>query len=209
MAQEGARLYMSLTRGGGPTQQVFILGTTLLAESVSRFLTNSLNDPSYIRAQTQNIKAVFTGEGNANVYINNDTLQAATASNTVSNLSSSTTSVSSATSSGVIPGSLTPSSSVPGLQEEIAKSSIGIDIDLVAFSESILNKIMTYLNYLFQPVPHNFTIDVMSNHIQNLSILLFILTILILIFFLSLLFNLTIFIFSKRLLNYFTNKYII
>jgi len=68
---------------------------------------------------------------------------------------------------------------------------------------------VNYLNYIFEPVQHNFTIDVMSNHVQNLSILLFILTIIILIFFLSFLINMTLFVFSSRLLKYFTNKYIL
>ena len=79
---------------------------------------------------------------------------------------------------------------------------------LVKICESVLSKIGNYLNYLFEPVHHTFTIDVMSNHIQNISILLIILTVTIGIFFISLLFNITLFMFSDRLLKYFTNKYI-
>jgi len=38
--------------------------------------------------------------------------------------------------------------------------------------ESIMNKIADYLDYIFQPVPLNFSNEVMSNQIHNLSILL-------------------------------------
>jgi len=38
--------------------------------------------------------------------------------------------------------------------------------------ESIMNKIADYLDYIFQPVPFNFSNEVMSNQIHNLSILL-------------------------------------
>jgi hypothetical protein len=38
--------------------------------------------------------------------------------------------------------------------------------------ESIMNKIADYLDYIFQPVSLNFSNEVMSNQIHNLSILL-------------------------------------
>ena len=101
------------------------------------------------------------------------------------------------------------SANVPSGSDEIAISIIGFDIDFLKFSDTIISKIVNYLNYIFEPVQPNFTIDVMSNHVQNLSILLFILTIIILIFFLSFLINMTLFVFSSRLLKYFTNKYIL
>jgi hypothetical protein len=101
------------------------------------------------------------------------------------------------------------SASVPGGTDEIAKSMMGVDIDLAEIFDSVLSKLVNYLNYVFEPVQHTFTIDVMSNHIQNISILLFILTALILIFFISFLFNMTLFLFSDRLMRYFTNKYIL
>ena len=86
---------------------------------------------------------------------------------------------------------------------------MGIDIDLAGICDSVLSKTVNYLNYIFEPVQHSFTIDVMSNHIQNISILLFILTAIIILFFISFLFNITLFYFSDRLIRYFTNKYIL
>jgi len=101
------------------------------------------------------------------------------------------------------------SSSISGGTDEIAKSMMGIDIDLAKISSNVISKIVNSLNYVFEPVQHPFTNEIMSIHIQNISLFLFILTALILIFFISFLFNLTLFIFNDRLINYFKNKYII
>ena len=43
-------MIMSLRRNGGPTQQLFILGITLVAETTTRVVLNAINDPNYIRA---------------------------------------------------------------------------------------------------------------------------------------------------------------
>lgn len=191
----GARMWMNVTRGGTPSQQFFIVGTTILAESVSRLITNSLNDPSYIRTHIHNMRAIWQGDDSANVYLDSHAVQGTGVN-----------------SSSRLPGSslVSPScSSSAGETDEIAKSMIGVDIDLAKIYDSILSKIVNYLSYIFEPVQHSFTIDIMSNHIQNISILLFILTAIIFIFFISFLFNVTLFIFSDRFLSYFTNKYIL
>jgi hypothetical protein len=48
-----------------------------------------------------------------------------------------------------------------GGTDEIAKSMVGVDIDLAKIYDSILSKIVNYLNYIFEPVQHSFTIDIM------------------------------------------------
>lgn len=85
----------------------------------------------------------------------------------------------------------------------------GVDINLGEIFENIMDKIAEYLDYIFQPVPLDFPIQVMSNQIQNLSILLWILTICLCIFFISLLINITLYIFSDKLLKYLKNKYLL
>ena len=198
---------MNARRGGSPAQQVFIISSTILAESVSRVVINSLNDPTYIRAPIYNIRAIFGSNDSASVYIDPNEMPTATSVNSSSTLQGSSVGGGPVSQTESILGS--DNSSVPGGTDEIAKSMMGFDIDLAKISDSILSKIVNYLNNFFEPVQHTFTIDVMSNHIQNLSLLLFILTAIILIFFISLLFNVTLFIFSNRLLSFFTNKYIL
>jgi hypothetical protein len=89
-----------------------------------------------------------------------------------------------------------------------SKNIIGGD-KLGEIFESIMNKIADYLDYIFQPVSLNFSNEVMSNQIHNLSILLWIITICLLVFFISLLINITLYIFSEKLLKYFKNKYLL
>jgi len=205
----GALLIMNARRGGSPSQQLFIISSTILAESASRLVVNSLNDPGYIRAHIYNIRAIFHGNDSANVYLDSHAEQTATGANSSSTLPGSTVGGVPVSNTETILGSGSSSANAAGGLDEIAKSMLGVDIDLAKICESVLSKIVNYLNYIFEPVQHTFTIDVMSNHIQNISLLFFILTAIIFIFFISFLFNITLFLFSDRLMRYFTNKYII
>jgi hypothetical protein len=197
---------MSLSRNGAPSQQLFILGSTILAEGAGRLITNAIIDPNFIRVHYKNIRAILHGDDTANVYFNPQAEQAPIETNSTSCLPGS--SVVDSTSGNIL-GSNSSSSSVPGGTYEIAKSILGVDIDLVKFYDTVLSQIINYLIYIFEPVHHGFTIELMSNHVQNISVLLIIITGVIFIFFISLLFNLTLFLFSGRLLNYFKNKYIL
>jgi len=147
-----------------------------------------------------------SGDENTRVFFNPQAEQLSKDYNSSSSLPVST--VGSST-SGIFMGSGSSSSSVPGGTDDIAKSIMGVDIDFAKIYETVISKIVNYLNYFFEPVQHTFTIDVMSNHIKNISLLLFILTAILLIFFISLLFNVILNIFSDRLMSYFTNKYIL
>jgi hypothetical protein len=119
---------------------------------------------------------------------------------------------SSGSGSTVISGSGTTSGTVPGSgidgSGEIAKSLFGLDIDFSNLSEIIMNKLAGYLDYILKPVIVDFSIELLSSQIYHIGIILFVLTIFLVIFFVSLLFNLTIYLFSDRILTYFQNKYI-
>jgi hypothetical protein len=54
----GARLWMSLSRGGTPTQRFFIMSSTILADAASKVLHNSINDPNYVGAHMSNFKTM-------------------------------------------------------------------------------------------------------------------------------------------------------
>jgi hypothetical protein len=86
---------------------------------------------------------------------------------------------------------------------------MGVDIDFYQISETILKKISAYLDSFFEPVLVDFSNELLSSQIQNISIILFFITVCIGIFFISFLFNFLAYIFSDRLLKYFKNKYII
>ena len=180
----GARMWMNLTRGGTPSQRLFIITSTILAEGASKILQNSMNDPGYILANITNLKTIWVGTDSAKVILTEPVQQVITTANSSSSGFGAT-----------------------GGTGEIAKSLIGVDLGQIF--DTIRSEIGNYLNYLFEPVHHTFTTEIMSNHVQNISLLLILLTVIICIFFISLLFNITLFIFSDKLIKYFTIKYII
>jgi hypothetical protein len=181
----GTRLIMNARRGGTPSQQLFIISTTILAETASRLMINSLNNPAYLRAQIYNLRGIFRDNANASVFLESNELPGATAANSISTLPGSTVGGGAVSNTASILGSGSSSASVPGGTGEISKSMMGLEIDFAKIYDSVLSKIVNYLNYIyiyiFDPVQHPYTLDLMSNHIQNISILY--LTAIILIFF--------------------------
>ena len=197
-----------LLRNGPPSQRIFILGGALIADGTSRFIQNAVNDPNYVLAHVTNWRAIWRGSDTVDVDISQDTrteniVQSVTNSNSASGpVNNNSSSLSNENNSG-----LTGSSDLP----EPTKNIIGGDLNLKVkeIFENIMDKIAEYLDYIFQPIPLDFPIQVMSNQIQNLSILLWILTICLCIFFISLLINITLYLFSDKLLKYFKNKYLL
>jgi hypothetical protein len=111
-------------------------------------------------------------------------------------------------SSGNTPSSGSEGSLGTGGVDEPAKSMIGGDIDLAQILETINSSILDYLKNFFAPVPVDFTNEILSAQINLISIILFMLTFCILLCFISLLFHIIVYLFSNKLLNYFTNKYL-
>lgn len=85
---------------------------------------------------------------------------------------------------------------------------IGGNIDLGEIFDTVFRYIVDFFNNFFLPIPVNFTNDLLVNQIHKISIILFILTVCMVIFFIYLLVNIILYIFSDKLINYFTNKYI-
>ena len=73
---------------------------------------------------------------------------------------------------------------------------------------NIIKYIMDIIRPILEPVITNYSNEILANQIYDLSILLFILSILISILILGLLINILVLINSNRILNFFTNKYI-
>lgn len=54
----GARFWVNLSRGGTPTQRLFIIGTTIVTDGVGRIIQNTLNDPNYVLANVRNWQTI-------------------------------------------------------------------------------------------------------------------------------------------------------
>lgn len=87
-------------------------------------------------------------------------------------------------------------------------SIIGGNIDFSQLWESVENYIIYFLDYLFEPVLVDYSNEILANQITDLGIILFFLIFYIIILFLFFILNITVYILSDKLLNYFTNEYI-
>nr|YP_009486043.1 hypothetical protein [Cantharellus appalachiensis]AWA82104.1 hypothetical protein [Cantharellus appalachiensis] len=89
---------------------------------------------------------------------------------------------------------------------EIKNSLIPEDIN--SFSETLLNSIITYLKPILEPITVDYSNEILANQIYGISIILFILSLLILVLLIAFMINILIFVYSDKLMNLFTNKYI-
>jgi len=80
--------------------------------------------------------------------------------------------------------------------------------ELNNFTEELVKNITDILKSVIEPVQVDYSISLLANQIHNVSIMLFILSVLIIILLLGLLINILIFAYSDKLINYFNNKYI-
>ena len=80
--------------------------------------------------------------------------------------------------------------------------------DLNNFSESLFNKVIEIISPILQPISVSYSSQTLATQIYGLSIILFIMSIFIIILLLSLMINIVIFLYSDKISNFFTNKYI-
>jgi vacuolar-type H+-ATPase subunit I/STV1 len=76
------------------------------------------------------------------------------------------------------------------------------------FSQKILGNIMKNIKSILEPVTVDYSNEVLANQIHDISIMLFVLSILIIILFIGFMINVLVSLYSDKIMNYFTNKYI-
>jgi hypothetical protein len=82
----------------------------------------------------------------------------------------------------------------------------GSSMDEIA--NKLIEKFMGLFKSILEPVSSPYSNEVLAGQINDIGILLYILSILICILIMALLFNIVIVLNSERILNFFTNKYI-
>jgi hypothetical protein len=82
------------------------------------------------------------------------------------------------------------------------------DNGLEDISNKIISTIMEYIKPILEPVQVTYSNEVLANQIYGISIFLFILSILIMILLVFFILNILVFIYSDKIMNYFSNKYI-
>ena len=81
--------------------------------------------------------------------------------------------------------------------------------EIDSYVNDLFNGLVETFGHILKPVSVNYSNEILSNQLYSISILLFILSIVILIILIAFLVNIISFMYSEKLLNYFTNKYIV
>ena len=76
------------------------------------------------------------------------------------------------------------------------------------WSEQLLYKSIEFLKPVLEPVSVDYSNNILAEQIHGISILLFVMSVFIFVLIISLLWNILVLVYSEKLLNYFTNKYI-
>jgi hypothetical protein len=199
-------LRFALLKGGGtPVQRYVVIGSTLVAEGLSKFVTNAINDPRYIEEHSATHKSwgqTWTKDGSTvhlplrdNSDNNSETLNKikdaiANNADTVEKINS-------------LPNL---NNKTDALEKDniVVKNFNGMD-DL---SNDLVKYIVDLLRPVLEPVHVNYPNELLATQIHGISILLFILSVLIIILLVAFIINILVWLYSDRLMNLFTNKYI-
>jgi hypothetical protein len=187
----GYRLY--LTRGGSPGSRFVITGSTIIADNISRIITNAINDPNYINNHLSSWGFSLNSSGTG-------------ASVSVNQGGSVDKAITQAQSQAVNQAASAASSQNSG--SNIGNNFISGNNGLDDISNKMVNNLMDYIKPILEPVHVSYSNEVLANQIYGLSIMLFILSILIIVLLIFFIINIVIFTYSDMLKNYFSNKYI-
>ena len=94
------------------------------------------------------------------------------------------------------------------LVEATSKSFISGGHSLGDFTQELLNGVFDKIKFILEPVQVNYSNEVLANQIYDLSILLFVLSLIIVGLIIVLLFNLFMYINMDKIIQFFNNKYI-
>lgn len=184
----GYRLY--LTRTGSPGSRFMIVGGSMLADNVGRFLANSVNDPNYLVNHLNAWRFSLLGNTQDTAIVN--VSQGDGVDQAISQIQSTTQS----------------QSQIQSSDQSLGNNFIPDSNGLEDFTNKLMDSLMIYIRPILEPVQVNYSNELLANQIYGISILLFVLSILIIVLLIFLLINIVVFTYSDKLINYFSNKYI-
>jgi len=177
-------LRLQLTRvSGSPGTRAFIIGSTIGADFASKFLNNTINDPNYVKSHVDSWKSMFLSNDSAKIEVDNDSF------NEIKN--------------GLTP-STTPITDSNNSVNKLLPDGNGFE----ELSNKFINNLLDILKSILEPVQVDYSNEILANQLYHISIILFILSIFIIILFIGFLINLLVLLYSDKIMNYFTNKYI-
>ena len=166
-------------RSGTPSSRFIALGATVLTDNATKFLSHTVNDPTFLRSHIENWKIIYKNATHAEIDI-------------------------SGSEATVKEASKLDLSSVNNTPKFLPDGNFSIE-DL---SNKGIEFILEFFRDLIAPQPSPFSNEVLSLQKHDITILLFFLSIGIFILIIFLLFNILLVLNGDRLKNYFKNKYI-
>jgi hypothetical protein len=170
---------LHLVKGGTPLTRGFIIASTIATDAAVKIVNNTINDPTYVRSHYTNWNILWKEGGIVEVNLNQDSETTTKVSEIINENSSS-----------------------------LVTNFISDESGLNGISNKILNYIMETLKPILEPIPTNFSNELLASQIHDLSLILFILSILISILITGLLINIFVLINADRITNFFNNKFI-
>lgn len=181
-------LQLQLLRGGGtPLQRGFVIGGTIAADAASTVLKNAINDPEYVEKHitvgpTESIFSSSSASSKVEYNISGD-------SETLSKLKA--VQVKKFVDDGEDLNNINESNDSSG-----------------EFREEMLDWIIGYFSPLLETVSVDYSNKMLADQIYVISVLLFILCIMIALLIFALLIQMTLYVYSERIKEFFTNKFI-
>ena len=182
----GYRLY--LTRNGSPGSRFVIVGGSIFANNVGRFLANSINDPNYLKNYLNAWRVSLDSNNEETAIVN--VSQGDGIDQAISQVQSEVQTQAQSTSQSLSNNFI---SNINGLDD---------------FTNKLTNNLMSYFTKFLEPIQVSYSQEELANQIYGISILLFALSITIIVLIIFLLINIIVFTYSDKLINYFKNKYI-
>ena len=188
-----AAIHMNLTRA--PGRGIFKLGTALGAFAVDtggKFIENAINDPSYIRDHVKNWKMMWS-QNNAGVESNEEVkIDVSSDTNLINEVQNEINKTADLNNFATF---LPSSSTLSG--ENSSEVS------------SFINELVPPIIQTLKPQQVGYSVELLMDQHHFIAICLFIITISALFLFLVFLYNILLFFYKDKILNYFTNKYIV
>ncbi len=165
---------LHLLKGGTPSSRAFVIGSTIIGDSLIKVLNNTINDPTYVKNHYMNWKSIWESQDKGVLKLEVDT-------ETLNKISEAS---------------------------ENSSKYLGDENNLLELFNLYIKGIFENLKYILEPVQVNYSNEILANQIYDISILLFVLSIIITGLIIVLIINMLILINMDRIIKYFNNKYI-
>lgn len=205
----GYRLY--ITRGGTPTSRFVITGGAIMIDAGSRILSNIINDPTYLATQADGLRRVLDINGRSTSAVSTRAVQGSQLDQDVARVVQAQEQVQAAqaqAAQAVQPPAVSSQNTGwgnwPGFRNNFIEDVNGSDDPSI----NTVRPLLDFLKPILEPVQVPYSNELLANQINDVSIILFLMMLIIMLMFTVLLLNILVFIYSDKIKNYFNNKYI-